>query len=84
MLLTMFLLVVVYIVLIGALFAVGASGVTILVVALGLLAVQLFTSDKIAMGTMGVKEVSPPRSPSCTASSSGSACRPTCPSRASA
>ncbi len=63
MLLTMFLLVVLYIVLIGALFAVGASGVTILVVALGLLAVQLFTSDKIAMGTMGVKEVSPAEEP---------------------
>jgi heat shock protein HtpX len=63
MLLTMFLLVVLYIVLIGALFAIGASGVTILVVALGLLAVQLFTSDKIAMGTMGVKEVSPAEEP---------------------
>ncbi len=63
MLLTMFLLVVLYIVLIGALFAVGASGITILVVALGLLAVQLFTSDKIAMGTMGVKEVSPAEAP---------------------
>jgi heat shock protein HtpX len=63
MLLTMFLLVVLYVVLIGALFAVGASGVTILVVALGLLAVQLFTSDKIAMGTMGVKEVSPAEEP---------------------
>jgi heat shock protein HtpX len=63
MLLTMFLLVVLYIVLIGALFAVGASGVTILIVALGLLAVQLFTSDKIAMGTMGVKEVSPAEEP---------------------
>jgi heat shock protein HtpX len=63
MLLTMFLLVVLYVVLIGALFAVGASGITILVVALGLLAVQLFTSDKIAMGTMGVKEVSPAEEP---------------------
>jgi heat shock protein HtpX len=63
MLLTMFLLVVVYIVLVGALFAVGASGITILIVALGLLAVQMFTSDKIAMGTMGVKEVSPADEP---------------------
>jgi heat shock protein HtpX len=63
MLLTMFLLVVLYIVLIGALFAVGASGITILLVALGLLAVQLFTSDKIAMGTMGVKEVSAAEEP---------------------
>jgi heat shock protein HtpX len=63
MVLTMFLLVVVYAVLVAALFAVGASGVTILIVALGLLAVQLFTSDKIAMGTMGVKEVSPSEEP---------------------
>ena len=63
MVLTMFLLVVVYVVLVGVLFAVGASGVTILIVALGLMAVQLFTSDKIAMGTMGVKEVSPQQEP---------------------
>ncbi|HSZ69326.1 MAG TPA: zinc metalloprotease HtpX [Solirubrobacteraceae bacterium] len=63
MVLTMFLLVVVYVVLVGALFAVGASGITILIVALGLLAVQMFTSDKIAMGTMGVKEVSPAQEP---------------------
>jgi len=27
---------------------------------------------------MGVKEVSPPKSPSCTASSTACACRPTC------
>jgi heat shock protein HtpX len=63
MVLTMFLLVVVYVVLVGALFAVGASGVTILIVALGLMAMQLFTSDRIAMGTMGVKEVSPAEEP---------------------
>jgi heat shock protein HtpX len=63
MALTMFLLVVIYVVLVGVLFAVGASGVTILVVALALLGLQLFTSDKIAMGTMGVKEVSPQEEP---------------------
>jgi heat shock protein HtpX len=63
MVLTMFLLVVVYVVLVGVLFAVGASGVTILVIALALMALQLFTSDKIAMGTMGVKEVSPQEEP---------------------
>jgi heat shock protein HtpX len=63
MVLTMFLLVVVYVVLVGVLFAVGASGVTILIVALGLMAMQLFTSDRIAMGTMGVKEVSPAEEP---------------------
>jgi heat shock protein HtpX len=63
MVLTMFLLVVVYVVLVGVLFAVGVSGVTILVIALALMALQLFTSDKIAMGTMGVKEVSPQEEP---------------------
>jgi heat shock protein HtpX len=63
MLLTMFLLGLVYVVLVGVLFAVGAGGVTILVVALALLGLQLFASDKIAMGTMGVKEVSPSEEP---------------------
>jgi heat shock protein HtpX len=63
MFLTMFLLVVVYAVLVGALFAAGASGLTILVIALALLGMQLFTSDRIAMGTMGVKEVSPAQEP---------------------
>jgi heat shock protein HtpX len=63
MLLTMFLLGLVYVVLVGVLFAVGASGVMILVVALALLALQLFSSDKIAMGLMGVKEVSPAEEP---------------------
>jgi heat shock protein HtpX len=63
MLLTMFLLVVVYAVLVGVLIAVGVSGVTVLVIALALLGFQLFTSDKIAMGTMGVKEVSPAEEP---------------------
>jgi heat shock protein HtpX len=63
MVLTMFLLVVLYAVLIGVLFAVGASGVTILVVALALMGLQLFTSDKIAMGTMGAREVSPQEEP---------------------
>lgn len=63
MLLTMFLLGLVYAVLVGVLFAVGAGGVTILVIALALLGLQLFTSDKIAMGMMGVKEVSPSEEP---------------------
>jgi heat shock protein HtpX len=61
--LTMFLLGLVYAVLVGVLIAVGAGGVTILVVALALLGLQLFTSDKIAMGMMGVKEVSPQEEP---------------------
>jgi heat shock protein HtpX len=63
MVLTLFLLGLVYAVLVGVLIAVGAGGVTILVVALGLLGLQLFTSDKIAMGMMGVKEVTPQEEP---------------------
>src|SRR5262249_17374383 len=62
MLLTMFLLGLVYVVFLGVLFAVGASALTLLVVALVLL-LQLFTSDKIAMATRGVKEVSPEQEP---------------------
>ncbi|HEV3323183.1 MAG TPA: zinc metalloprotease HtpX [Solirubrobacteraceae bacterium] len=63
MVLTLFLLGLVYAVLVGVLIAVGAGGVTILVVALALLGLQLFTSDKIAMGMMGVKEVTPQEEP---------------------
>jgi heat shock protein HtpX len=63
MLLTLFLLGLVYAVLVAVLIAVGAGGVTILAVAFGLLALQLFASDKIAMGTLGVKEVSPAQEP---------------------
>ncbi len=63
MLLTLFLLGLVYAVLVGVLIAVGAGGVTILVIALALLGLQLFTSDRIAMGMMGVKEVSPQEEP---------------------
>jgi heat shock protein HtpX len=63
MLVTMFLLGLLYAALVGALFASGASGVTILLVAGGLLALQLFTSDKIALRAMGVHEVSPQQAP---------------------
>jgi heat shock protein HtpX len=63
MLLTMFLLGLVYLVLIGVLFAVGAGAVTIAVVAGLLLVFQLFTSDKIALATLGAKEVSPAQEP---------------------
>jgi heat shock protein HtpX len=60
---TMFLLGLVYVLLVGVLFAAGASGITILVVAGGLLALQLFASDKIALRAMGVHEVSPQDAP---------------------
>ena len=63
MLLTMFLLGAVYVVLIAVLFAAGASGVTILVVAGGLLVVQYFTSDKLALRAVGAHEVSPQEAP---------------------
>jgi len=63
MLLTMFLLGLVYVVFVGVLFAVGAGAGLIVVVAVVLLLVQLFGSDKIAMATLGVKEASPADEP---------------------
>ena len=63
MLLTMFLLGLVYVVFIGVLFAAGAAAGFIVIFAVGLLLMQLFTSDKIAMATMGVKEVSAAQEP---------------------
>jgi heat shock protein HtpX len=63
MLVTMFLLGAVYALLVGVLFAAGAGGVTILIVAGGLLALQFFTSDKLALRAMGAREVSPQEAP---------------------
>jgi heat shock protein HtpX len=63
MLLTLFLLGLVYAVLVGVLFAAGAGAVTIAVVAGGLFLIQFFTSDKIALASMGAKEVSPQEAP---------------------
>jgi heat shock protein HtpX len=63
MVLTMFLLGLVYVVFLGVLFAAGAGAGLLVAVALVLLVVQLFGSDKIAMATMGVKEVSPADEP---------------------
>jgi heat shock protein HtpX len=63
MLLTLFLLGLLYVVFIGVLFAAGAGAGVIVVVALVLLLLQLFASDKIAMATLGVKEVSPADEP---------------------
>jgi heat shock protein HtpX len=63
MLLTMFLLTVVYVVFIGALIAAGAGAALIVVVAVVLLVAQLVGSDKIALATMGVKEVTPEQEP---------------------
>jgi heat shock protein HtpX len=63
MLLTLFLLGLVYAVLIGVLFAAGAGAVTIAVVAGALFLVQFFTSDKIALLSMGARVVSPAEAP---------------------
>ena len=63
MTLTMFMLGAVYAVLVGALFASGASGVTIAVIAGGMFAFQLFASDKLALRAMGAHEVSPQEAP---------------------
>jgi heat shock protein HtpX len=63
MLLTLFLLGLVYAVLVGVLVAAGAGAVTIAVVAGALFLVQFFTSDKIALYSMGAREVSPAEAP---------------------
>jgi heat shock protein HtpX len=63
MVFTLFLLGLLYVVFVGVLFAAGAAAGLIVAVAVVLLLVQLFASDKIAMATMGVKEVSPAEEP---------------------
>jgi len=63
MTLTMFLLGLVYVVLIVALIASGANGVTIAIIAGGLAAFQLFGSDKLALRAMGARQVTPAEAP---------------------
>src|SRR3954463_8488752 len=63
MLITIFLLGAVYVLFIGVLAASGAGAVTIVVIAAGLFALQLFTSDKIALRAAGAREVSPAEAP---------------------
>jgi heat shock protein HtpX len=63
MLLTLFLLGLLYAVFVGVLFAAGAGASLIIVVAVVLLLVQLFGSDKLAMASLGLKEVSPEEEP---------------------
>jgi len=63
MVLTLFLLGLLYVVFVGVLFAAGAGAGLIVVVAVVLLLVQLFGSDKLAMAAMGLKEVSPEEEP---------------------
>jgi heat shock protein HtpX len=59
MVLTLFLLGLVYAVLVGVLFAAGAGAVIIAVVAGGLFLIQFFTSDKLALASMGARVVGP-------------------------
>jgi heat shock protein HtpX len=63
MLLTLFLLGLVYAVLVGVLVASGAGAVSIAVIAGGLFLIQYFTSDKIALLSMGARVVSPQEAP---------------------
>jgi heat shock protein HtpX len=63
MLLTLFLLGLVYAVLIAVLIAAGAGAVTIAIAAGVLFLIQFFTSDKIALYSMGAREVSPQEAP---------------------
>jgi heat shock protein HtpX len=63
MLLTLFLLGLLYVVFIDVLFAAGAGAGIIVVVAVVLLLVQLFGSDKLAMASLGLKEVTPDEEP---------------------
>jgi heat shock protein HtpX len=63
MLITLFLLGVVYLVLLGVLFAAGASYAVLVVVGLGLFLLQVFASDKIALASMGARTVTPQQAP---------------------
>jgi heat shock protein HtpX len=63
MLTTMLLLGLVYAVLVGALFASGASGITIAIIGGGLFFFQVVASEKLALRAMGAREVSPQEAP---------------------
>jgi heat shock protein HtpX len=63
MLLTIFLLGLLYAALVGALLVAGTGFAIMLVVIAGLLAAQLFLSDKLALASMGAKVVSPQEAP---------------------
>jgi heat shock protein HtpX len=63
MLLTLFLLGLLYVAFVGVLIAAGAGVVTIVVVMGALSFAQLFFSDKLALAAMGAKEVTPEQAP---------------------
>jgi heat shock protein HtpX len=60
---TLFLLGAVYVVLVGAMIAVGVNGLFIVLIAGGFAAVNLFASDKLALAAMGGRVVSPQEAP---------------------
>jgi heat shock protein HtpX len=60
---TLFLLGVLYVVLVVAMLAVGASGILVAIIAGGLAAVNLFASDKLALAAMGARVVTPQEAP---------------------
>jgi heat shock protein HtpX len=63
MLLTLFLLGALYVVFVGVLFAAGVNAGFIVIIAVGLSAAQLFTSDKLALHAMGARVVTPAEAP---------------------
>ncbi len=63
MLITMLLLGLVYVVLIAVLIAAGVGAVAVAVIACVLFLIQYFTSDKIALASMGAREVSASQAP---------------------
>src|SRR3954452_4160131 len=63
MTLTMFLLGALYVVLVVALLAAGAHGITVAIIAGGLALLTLFASDKMALAAMGARKVSPADAP---------------------
>src|SRR2546421_10947569 len=63
MLLTLFLLGLVYAVLIAVLIAAGTGIIAVAIIAAALFLIQYFTSDKIALASMGAREVTPEQAP---------------------
>ncbi|MGV9305391.1 MULTISPECIES: zinc metalloprotease HtpX [unclassified Nonomuraea] len=63
MVMTMFLLGLLYVVFVGALIALGVRALGVLLIAGGMLLVQYFLSDRIALFAMGGREVSPQEAP---------------------
>jgi heat shock protein HtpX len=63
MILTLFLLGLVYAVLVGVLFAAGVGAIVVALIAAGLFVVQFVSSDKIALLSMGAREITPADGP---------------------